>query len=316
MPRPHGGLGRGLGALIPKADLSSTAAANTSTTNHQIADEKVGQSSEQSGRYVELPLDAIVVNHLQPRKSFEEAAVQELAESISQFGVLQPILVRPRSGEIPYELIAGERRWRASRLAGKESIPAVVRDSDEETSLVEALVENLHRRDLNPLEEAAAFQQLIDDFGVTHSEVASRMGKGRATISNSLRLLELTPEFQGPLINGEITSGHARALLACDPGQRSELLKRIVAESLSVRAAEKLAATSVGESKGRLQKRNDSPPLREASILETEQNLSDYLNTTVRVQMSAKKGEIKISFATLSDLSRIYDLIHQSQKDL
>ena len=144
MPRPHGGLGRGLGALIPKADLSSTAAANTSTINHEITDEEVSQPSEQSGRYVELPLDAIVVNHLQPRKSFEEAAVQELAESISQFGVLQPILVRPRSGEIPYELIAGERRWRASRLAGKESIPAVVRDSDEETSLVEALVENLH----------------------------------------------------------------------------------------------------------------------------------------------------------------------------
>ena len=190
------------------------------------------------------------------KKIFEEAAVQELAESISQFGVLQPILVEPRIRD-SYELIAGEA-LACSRLAGKGILR--LSDSDEETSLVDALVENLHRRDLNPLEEAAAFQQLIDDFGVTHSEVASRMGKGRATISNSLRLLELTPEFQGPLINGEITSGHARALLACDPGRRSELLKRIVGESLSVRAAEELAATSVGESKGRLQKRNDSLP--------------------------------------------------------
>ena len=177
--------------------------------------------------YVEIPLEAIAVNQSQPRKVFEDDALRVLADSIRRFGVLQPVVVRPSDGDKPYELIAGERRWRASGLAGKLTVPAIVRNSDEESSLVEALVENLHRQDLNPLEEAAAFRQLLDDFGVTHSQLGERLGKGRATISNSIRLLELPADAQGAIAEGKITAGHARALLACSSSvQQTNLLNK------------------------------------------------------------------------------------------
>ena len=180
---------------------------------------------------MDIPLGAITVNRLQPRKVFEDGALHVLAESIKRFGVLQPVVVRSHDGDQPYELIAGERRLRASKLAGKETVPAVVRSSNEEASLVEALVENLHRQDLNPLEEAAAFRQLLDDFEVTHAELGERLGKGRATISNSIRLLELPTDAQEAIAEGKITAGHARSLLACVPGpQQDQLLRKILTE--------------------------------------------------------------------------------------
>jgi len=254
MARPQGGLGRGLEALIPASNQSGGALANRP---EDMSDGRTGNSSsaqkvERLGAYVEIPVEEISVNQMQPRKAFDDDALKVLTESILRFGVLQPVVVRASSGDKPFELVAGERRWRASCLAGKETIPAVIRSSNEETSLVEALVENLHREDLNPIEEAAAFQQLIDDFEVTHAELGQRLGKARTTISNSLRLLELSSDIQLGLIEGRITSGHARALLAC--GSESDqllLMERIVRDKLSVREVEQITRSATSHSKQR-----------------------------------------------------------------
>jgi len=314
MSRPRGGLGRGLGALIPGV-------APTAGRDEALAAQSAGIDDHRHGPldgpsltngYVELPLDAVVVNQFQPRKVFTDHALGILASSIKQFGVLQPIVVRRNTDNQTYELIAGERRWRASRLAGRSTVPAIIRASTDESSLVEALVENLHREDLNPLEEAAAFQQLIDDFDVTHAELASRLGKGRATISNSLRLLELPTEAQAAVLEGKISAGHARALLACDsPRKQAALLEKVINENLSVRDAEKFAKDSdvINQALVPTPKRYKVVP--EASILEVENRLSDHLNTTVSVQTGGKRGKITVSFATLSDLQRIYDIICQ-----
>lgn len=318
MARPHGGLGRGLGALIPGPSPTNTAM----TGDRKVAtaaDAQASAGTTDAGRlgvYIEIPLEEIGVNQLQPRKAFDDDALKVLADSIERFGVLQPVVVRASSGDKPYELVAGERRWRASQRAGKKTIPAVIRNSDAELSLIEALVENLHREDLNPVEEAAAFQHLIDDFGVTHGELGERLGKGRATISNSLRLLELPANIQLALVSGDLTAGHARALLACDSETlQSKLLHKIMRENLSVREAEEIARGGSKHSKG------DSQPtaktsLPEASALEVQRQLGDYLNTTVSVQMSKKRGKLVIDFATLSDLQRIYDLIYTHQEHL
>ncbi|MDP7068390.1 MAG: ParB/RepB/Spo0J family partition protein [Acidimicrobiales bacterium] len=318
MARPQGGLGRGLGALIPSPSPTDTArteerkslAASDNQTSGVTAD------VERLGAYIEIPLEEIGVNQLQPRKAFDDDALKVLADSIERFGVLQPVVVRSSSGAKPFELVAGERRWRASQLAGKSTIPAVIRNSDPESSLVEALVENLHREDLNPLEEAAAFQHLVEDFGVTHGELGERLGKARTTISNSLRLLELPTEIQLALVSGELTAGHARALLACDSESlRTGLLHKIVRENLSVREAEEIARGSSSTPKRGLQpKRGTSLP--EASALEVEKQLGDYLNTTVSVQMTQKRGKLVIDFATISDLQRIYDLIYTHRERL
>ena len=317
MARPQGGLGRGLEALIPASNQSGGALANRP---EDMSDGRTGNSSsaqkvERLGAYVEIPVEEISVNQMQPRKAFDDEALKVLTESIQRFGVLQPVVVRASSGDKPFELVAGERRWRASCLAGKETIPAVIRSSNEETSLVEALVENLHREDLNPIEEAAAFQQLIDDFEVTHAELGQRLGKARTTISNSLRLLELSSDIQLGLIEGRITSGHARALLACESeSDQLLLMERIVRDKLSVREVEQITRSATSNSKQRTQQ-NTVAPLSDASALEVEQHLSDYLNTTVSVQMSAKRGKLTISFATVSDLQRIYDLIYPGDDD-
>ncbi|MEC7828448.1 MAG: ParB/RepB/Spo0J family partition protein [Actinomycetota bacterium] len=308
MVRPQGGLGRGIGALIPPPDPRSKSMAGASPRPDSTA-----QRAEPSG-YIEIPLEAIVVNQLQPRKVFEDEALKVLADSIQRFGVLQPVVVRPSDGDKPYELIAGERRWRASELAGKRTVPAIVRNSNEESSLVEALVENLHRQDLNPLEEAAAFRQLLDDFGVTHSELGDRLGKGRATISNSIRLLELPADAQAAIAERKITAGHARALLACTSlTQQTDLLNKILDGNISVRQAEMIAreeSTSGSVSTSRAKPQNSMP---KASVLEAQKRLSDYLNTTVSVQLNAKRGKIVIDFATIDDLQRIYDLIYPNQ---
>tara|TARA_Y100001968_G_scaffold323173_1_gene360418 strand:- start:1514 stop:2434 length:921 start_codon:yes stop_codon:yes gene_type:complete len=304
MARPTGGLGRGIGALIPPSDPR-----NEADRGARTAPGISKRGGIEPGGYIEIPIEAIAVNRLQPRKVFEDEALQILADSIKRFGVLQPVVVRSHDGAQPYELIAGERRWRASKLAGKETVPAVVRDSDEEASLVEALVENLHRQDLNPLEEAVAFRQLLDDFEVTHAELGERLGKGRATISNAIRLLELSPAAQEAIMEGRITAGHARALLSCgSEPEQIQLLKKILGEDLSVREAETLAKAKVQRpsAKERVKQANSLP---EASILEAQNRLSDYLNTTVSVQKNAKRGKIVIEFATMEDLKRIYDLI-------
>lgn len=317
MARPQGGLGRGLEALIPASNQSGGALANRP---EDMSDGRTGNSSsaqkvERLGAYVEIPVEEISVNQMQPRKAFDDEALKVLTESIQRFGVLQPVVVRASSGDKPFELVAGERRWRASCLAGKETIPAVIRSSNEETSLVEALVENLHREDLNPIEEAAAFQQLIDDFEVTHAELGQRLGKARTTISNSLRLLELSSDIQLGLIEGRITSGHARALLACESeSDQLLLMERIVRDKLSVREVEQITRSATSNSKQRTQQ-NTVAPLSDASALEVEQHLSDYLNTTVSVQMNAKRGKLTINFATVSDLQRIYDLIYPGDDD-
>ena len=312
MARPQGGLGRGLEALIPASNQSTSALADHPNDMALGRDGKSSsaQKVQRLGAYVEIPVEEISVNQMQPRKAFDDEALKVLAESIQRFGVLQPVVVRASSGDKPFELVAGERRWRASCLVGKETIPAVIRSSDEETSLVEALVENLHREDLNPIEEAAAFQQLIDDFEVTHADLGQQLGKARATISNSLRLLELPSDIQLGLIEGRITAGHARALLSCESeSDQLQLLERIVRDKLSVREAEQITRSTASNAKRRGQQINKAS-LPDASALEVERHLSDYLNTTVSVHTTTKRGKITIEFATVSDLQRIYDLIY------
>jgi ParB family chromosome partitioning protein len=285
------GLGRGLGALIP------TEAAG-------------GASLLQ-----EIPVAAIEPNPNQPRVHFDEEALLELTASIREVGVLQPILVRPVD-EGRYQLVAGERRWRAARRAGLATVPALVRDSDDLASVEHALVENLHRQDLSALEEAAAYQQLIEDFGLTHDDVASRVGKSRAAVSNTLRLLQLPPSIQHLLADGSISAGHARALLGTpDRAYQEALAKRTVAEGLSVRAVEEAVREHVAHPPAAVTADGRSIPrplLRPPGLLELEELLSAYLDTRVSVSMGAKKGKVVVEFATLEDLERIYRLITEA----
>ena len=292
------GLGRGLGALIP-----------------------TGQSA-----YREVPLGAVEVNPLQPRQHFDAALLDSLADSIRQIGILQPIVVRETGIVGRYEIIAGERRWRAGQIAGLDTIPAVVRPADDESSLTHALIENVHRADLNPLEEAAAYRQLIDDFGATHSELGRRMGRSRAAITNSLRLLSLPVTVQRYLLDGELLAGHARALLGCeDPVEIEMLAERIVNEGWSVRAVEE-AVRSLGAapepdveptpSDDRDLGTAAAPEAeRPAAVLEVETALSAALATSVEVQMASRGGHIVIRFADLADLSRLFDAMTTNLRD-
>ena len=280
------GLGRGLGALIP-----------------EDAEQELGAS------FQELPLDSIVPNPFQPREEFDEAGIGSLADSIEQVGVLQPILVRP-TGEGEFQLIAGERRWRAARQAGLTLIPAIVREVRDVGALEQAVVENLHRQDLNALEEAAAFQQLIDDFGFTQEELARRVGKSRPSVTNTLRLLNLPPAIQGLLIDGRLAAAHARALLPVeDRVEQQRLAELAVAEGWSVRQVE--AAVKEGAPAPPTPKEEPTEPgtTRPAALLELEELLSDHLDTRVAVQTGAKRGKIVIEFADLDDLERLYRLV-------
>ncbi len=285
------GLGRGLGALIP-----------------------TGQSA-----YREVPVSAVEVNPLQPRQHFDTAALDTLADSIRQIGVLQPIVVRETGIVGRFEIIAGERRWRAACSIGLDTIPVVVRAADDESSLTHALIENVHRADLNPLEEAAAYRQLIDDFGVTHDELGRRMGRSRAAVTNSLRLLSLPVSVQRFLLDGEISAGHARALLGCDDPVELELLaERAVDEDWSVRTVEEevraLGAPSERES---APERAAAEPVesvpaaedRPAAVLEVESALAAALMTAVEVQLGRKGGQIVIRFADMEDLGRLYEVL-------
>src|SRR5436190_15645877 len=282
MARP-GGLGRGLGALIP--------------TGVVLSDE-VGLQ--------EIPTAAIRPNPQQPREHFDEESLAALAESIREVGVLQPVLVR--AGGDGFELIAGERRWRAARRIGLQTIPAIVRTADDAAMLQQAIVENVQREQLNPLEEAAAYQQLIEDFALTHDEVAARVGRSRATITNTLRLLQLPPAIQRALKEGGLRMGHARALLATpDRAFQEQLARRIVAEDLSVREVEEAIRNRENTPASRAAAAESK--LRPPGLLELEDLLSDYLETRVKIVMGPRHGKVHVDFATLEDLERIYRLM-------
>jgi ParB family chromosome partitioning protein len=274
-----------------------------------------GTVAEQAGGLADIPTAEIRPNPQQPREHFDEEALAALADSIREVGILQPVLVRAaESGG--YELIAGERRWRAARRVGLQTVPAMVRVADDAAMLQHAIVENIQREELNPLEEAAAYQQLIEDFSLTHDDVATRVGKSRATITNTLRLLQLPPSIQRSLKDGTIRMGHARALLGTpDRGFQELLAKRVIAEDLSVRQVEEAirgrqespatnpeTAAAAADPGGRLR-----PP----GLLELEELLGDYLETRVRISMGARHGRVQIEFANLEDLERIYRAMSQ-----
>ncbi len=291
------GLGKGLGALIPSEVASAEAGPLTLT---------------------ELPVSAISTNPHQPRKGFDEEALASLTASVRELGVLQPVLVRPLDND-KYELIAGERRWRAAKRAGLPSVPAIVREVDDTTSLEHALVENLHRADLNALEEAAAYQQLIEDFHLTHDQVAARVGKSRAAVSNTLRLFQLPPAIQKLVAEGQLSAGHARALLGTpDRAYQEQLARRAVAESLSVRDVEDAVRTrgELAEATAPTGAPAESAPrkLRAPGLLELEELFSQYLDTRVSVTAGPRRGKVVIDFADLEDLERIYRRITEPDK--
>jgi ParB family chromosome partitioning protein len=278
-----GGLGKGLGALIPTA----------------------GGVAPATG-LEEIPVTEIRPNRYQPRDRFDEEALGALADSIREVGVLQPVLVR-RAGD-GYELIAGERRWRAARRVGLQTIPALVRTADDLGSLQQAVVENVQREALNPLEEAAAYQQLIEDFGLTHDEVAARVGRSRATVTNTIRLLQLPPSIQRFVQDGTLRMGHARALLGTpDRALQESIAQRAVREDWSVRAVEE--AVREGAIATAARTRHTQPRTRPPGLLELEELLGEYLDTRVKVTMGPKLGRVTIDFATLEDLERIYRVI-------
>jgi ParB family transcriptional regulator, chromosome partitioning protein len=287
------GLGRGLGALIP---------------TELVAD--------QASSLIEVPVSRIKPNNFQPRGHFDEDAMASLTASVKELGILQPVLVRPADGDT-YELIAGERRWRAAKRAGLPTIPALVRTATDIASLEQAVVENLHRQDLNPLEEAAAFQQLLEDFGLTHDQLATRVGKSRAAITNTLRLFQLPPSIQRLVAENRLAAGHARALLGTpDRAFQEALARRAVAEGLSVRAVEDaVRARTQPEGGGEAEVEGAAPveaptrKLRPPGLLELEDLLSRHLDTRVSVEMGAKRGRVVVEFATLEDLERIYRLM-------
>ena len=327
---PRRGLGRGLGSLIPTAPSESphlprnaqipaqpTAAeaeTNGSNASRHRREPQVGVVEEVAGaHFAELPVDAIAPNPRQPRQVFDEEALAELVASVQQVGLLQPVVVRrvfpdrdqdsgEGAGSGAYELIMGERRWRAVQQAGMSTIPAIVRDTGDDAMLRDALLENLHRAELNPLEEAAAYQQLLDDFGCTHEELASRLGRSRPQISNTLRLLRLAPAVQRRVAAGVLSAGHARALLAVDDDEAQERLAgRVVAEGISVRGLEEIV--SVGNLGGEARTRANRPTA--PGLADLAARLSDRFDTRVRVDLGKRKGRISVEFATLPDLERI-----------
>ncbi len=280
------GLGKGLGALIPSDVVQ-----------------------DPSSTLRDLPLASIEPNRYQPRDVFDEEGLVALTASVRELGVLQPILVRPLDGD-RYELIAGERRWRAAKRAGLPTIPAVVRAVDDEDSLEQALVENLHREDLNAIEEAAAYQQLVDEFSMTQEQVAARVGKSRSAVANALRLFQLPPSIQKLIIDGRLSAGHARALLGTpDRSFQESLAKRAADGGLTVREVEEAVRTRTELEGGPEPTSGASPAakrLRPPGLLELEELLSEHLDTRVRVTMGAKRGKVVVEFATLEDLERIY----------
>ncbi len=312
------GLGRGLDALIPTNRNTSNTTSSTSTID--------GTNTESATGLKDIPVNAIDPNPNQPRVHFDEASLAELTASILAIGVLQPILVRP-DGSDRYQLIAGERRWRAASRAGLQMIPAIVRVTDDVSSVEQALVENLHRQDLTPLEEAAAYQQLLEDFNMTHEQVASKVGKSRSAITNALRLLGLPPSIQSLLADGRLSAGHAKALLGTpDRLLQEQLAKRAVEMGWTVRGVEEAVRdsqpastnsgggsgtgnTGKGSGKSTTSTGTKTTAMRPPGLLELEGLLAEHLQTTVGVTMSGKHGKVTIDFADLEDLERIYRLM-------
>ena len=328
MAQQRRGLGKGLGALIPEAPRTGSPAAAGTMTGAPGPDGANGTASATTGAvgfadasgvnqeadtglrqvagayFEEVAVGSITPNLRQPRRTFDEDALDELAASITEVGLLQPVVLR-KIGDGNYELVMGERRWRASQRAGLEYIPAIVRETPDNDMLRDALLENLHRQQLDPLEEAAAYQQLLDDFGATHEQLAQKIGRSRPHISNTLRLLNLPPAVQKRVAAGVISAGHARAILSLDDPQAQErLAQRIVAEGLSVRSVEEIVALGddgpVKQSRKPTTAKPVAPALRHLS-----DRLSDLFETRVKVEMGRSKGKIVVEFATIDDLERI-----------
>lgn len=339
--RPRGGLGRGLGALIPTAPPSSAGVmtAEEPAGPGQLLDagepgavdqpapvkgaEPVDESPARFGpelapvpgaRFAEIPVDSIEANPKQPRQVFDEEALDELKASIHEVGFLQPIVVRQLEGD-RYELVMGERRWRAAKAIGRESIPAIVRDTRDDAMLRDALLENIHRANLNPLEEAAAYQQLLEEFGATHEELARRIGRSRPQISNTIRLMNLPPSVQVRVAAGELSAGHARALLGlASASAQEELAHRIVAEGLSVRSTEEVVFLANMDETASDDESTKAPAKRRAKphnpgLSDLAERLSDRFETRVKVDIGQRKGKITIEFATIDDLERIVGVI-------
>ncbi len=335
-PPQRRGLGRGLGSLIPTAppEAGSEADAGTDGSVGAGADggdrfgtagvtrlhpgtegssSRAPELAPVAGAYfAELPVAQIQPNRVQPRQVFDEEAMAELVHSIREVGLLQPIVVR-RSGPESYELVMGERRWRASQEAGLDRIPAIIRDTEDNDMLRDALLENLHRSQLNPLEEAAAYAQMLEDFGCTHEELASRIGRSRPQISNTLRLLKLSPAVQRRLAAGVLSAGHARSLLAVtSPEVQDRLAQRVVAEGISVRGLEEIVAVGDGDAATpRTVRRRPTAP----GLADLAERLSDRFETRVRVDLGKSKGKITVEFGSMEDLKRIIDVMDPRNRD-
>lgn len=326
-PTQRRGLGRGLGSLIPTGpartgpaeasppkDVPTGSAPGDDTAGHGGNDDATAAGatgaapSELVGGsyYTELPPEAITPNRVQPRQVFDEDAMSELVASLREVGLLQPVVVRP-AGDDTFELVMGERRWRAAQQAGLETIPAIVRQTGDDDMLRDALLENLHRSQLNPLEEAAAYGQLLEDFGCTHDELATRIGRSRPQISNTLRLLRLSPAVQRRVAAGVLSAGHARSLLAvADPDIQDRLAARVVSEGISVRGLEEIVA--VGETGHAAPARRHPRPVA-PGLAEIADRLSERFETRVRVQLGKSKGKVTVEFGSLDDLRRIVDVM-------
>ncbi len=304
MAQPKRGLGKGLGALIPTGPPASVAMPGAPGAPAFRVTGDSGDGVPISGAYLEeIPVGAILPNPRQPRQVFDEDSLAELAASIDAVGLLQPVIVR-ETGPGRYELIMGERRWRACQLAGVAVVPAIVRQTSDDDLLRDALIENLHREQLNPLEEAAAYQQLLDDFSATHEELARRIGRSRPHISNTIRLLNLPPAVQKRVAAGVLSAGHARALLGVpDPAAQEQLARRIVAEGLSVRAVEEIVAMGAVPVRGPRTPGTKAPVA--PGLKDLADRLSDVFETRVKVELGQRKGKIVVEFASLDDLERI-----------
>jgi ParB family chromosome partitioning protein len=350
--RPRGGLGRGLGALIPTGPANGgVATADVPVTRvgadpdapppaHQVPPETASAPPSPSpspaapvdapdggaapvrelapvpgARFAEIPVGSIVANPRQPRQVFDDEALEELKISIQEVGFLQPIVVREVVAG-GYELVMGERRWRAAQAVGRQTIPAIIRDTRDDAMLRDALLENIHRANLNPLEEAAAYQQLLEEFGATHEELARRIGRSRPQISNTIRLLNLPSPVQRRVAAGVLSAGHARALLSLEDGEtQEEMARRIVAEGLSVRATEELVALALAEGEGKKAPAKRRAKPHAPGLTDLADRLSDRFDTRVKVDIGRSKGKITIEFATVDDLERIVGIIGVEGRD-
>jgi ParB family transcriptional regulator, chromosome partitioning protein len=338
MNERRGGLGRGLGALIPGAGgrdgeqvpVAPVADQTEPATGDPALRALPGRAAWEvftperprtggsavaavpGAYFAELPVAAVAPNPRQPRRVFDEDALEELAQSIREVGLLQPVVVREISAQ-HYQLVVGERRWRATKLAGRDTVPAIVRSTGDDEMLRDALLENLHRAQLNPLEEAAAYDQLLEDFACTHDQLAARIGKSRSQVTNTVRLLRLPPPVQRRVAAGVLSAGHARALLALDdPGGQDHLAQRIVAEGLSVRAVEEIVAVGAGPAPTarRLRPgRRHAPALDELGL-----RLGVRFDTRVKVELGRGKGRLVVEFASVEDLQRIVDAMAPGER--